>query len=107
MNPALFAATANKQSMARMQILTRLLQDGATSRAKAVSRDSLPSEMQALAKYYLAKGILRSTQNGGLYLDKRAYEDYQASMKTAGKWVLAIMGVAMLIGLAILVASKT
>ncbi len=105
MNPALFAATANKQSMARMQILTRLLQDGATSRANAIAQNSLPSEMQAQAKYFISKGILRSTQNGGLYLDKRAYEDYQASMKTVGKWVLAVMGVAMLIGLAILIAN--
>jgi transaldolase len=106
MNPALFAA-ANKQSMARMQILTRLQQDGATSRDKAIAQDSLPSDMQAQAKYFISKGILRSTQDGGLYLDKRAYEDYQASMKTAGKWVLAVMGVSTLIGLAILVASKT
>lgn len=107
MNPALIAAAANKQSLARTQILTRLHQDGATSRGKAIARDSLPSEMQAQAKYFITKGILRSTQDGRLYLDKRAYEDYQASMKTAGKWVLAVMGVAMLIGLAVLVASKT
>jgi hypothetical protein len=104
MNPALYVA--KKQSLQRMQILTRLHQDGATSRAKAIAQNTLPSEMQAQAKYFIAKGVLRSTQDGGLYLDKRAYEDYQASMKTAGKWVLAVMGVAMLIGFAIIVASK-
>lgn len=107
MNPALIAAATNKQSLARMQILTRLHQHGATSRDKAIAHDSLPSEMQAQAKYFISKGILRSTQDGGLYLDKRAYEDYQAGMKTAGKWVLAVVGVSTLIGLAILVASKT
>jgi hypothetical protein len=107
MNPALLAAATNKQSLARMQILTRLHQDGATSRDKAIALDSLPSEMQAQAKYFISKGILRSTQEGGLYLDKRAYEDYQAGMKTAGKWVLAVVGVSTLIGLAILLASKT
>jgi len=107
MNPALLAAATNKQSLARMQILTRLHQDGATSRDKAIALDSLPSEMQAQAKYFISKDILRSTQEGGLYLDKRAYEDYQAGMKTAGKWVLAVVGVSTLIGLAILLASKT
>ncbi len=105
MNPALYAA--KKQSMQRMQILSRLYQDGITSRNKAIAQNTLPSEMQAQAKYFIAKGVLRSTQDGGLYLDKRAYEDYQAGMKTAGKWVLAIMGVATLIGFAIFVANKT
>ncbi len=35
MNPALFAA--NKSAMQRLQILTRLQQDGATSRDKAIA----------------------------------------------------------------------
>jgi hypothetical protein len=107
MNPALFAATANKQSLARMQILTRLHQDGATSRAKAIASDSLPAEMQAQAKYYIAKDILRTTQDGRLYLDKRAYEDHQAGMKTVGKWVLAILGMSSLVGLLLLLAVRT
>ena len=104
MNPALFAA--HKSSVQRLQILTRLHQDGATSRGKAIALDSLPPEMQAQAKYYIAKGILRSTPHGGLYIDKRAYEDYQAGMKTAGKWVLALLGVASLAGFILLLANK-
>lgn len=105
MNPALFAA--NKQSWQRLQILSRLHQDGVTSRDKAVALGSLPAEMQAQAKYYIAKGILRTTQDDRLFIDKRAYEDYQAGMKTAGKWVLAILGVISLAGLLLVLASKT
>jgi hypothetical protein len=105
MNPALFAA--NKSAMQRLQILTRLQQDGATSRDRAAVLASLPSDMRAQAKYYIAKGILRTTPDGGVYIDKRAYEDYQAGMKTAGKWVLAALGVASLAGLLLLLASKT
>jgi hypothetical protein len=104
MNPALFAA--NKQSLQRMQILSRLHQDGATSRDKAIARESLPAEMQAQAKYFIAKGILRSTQDDRLYIDKRAYEDYLAGMKTAGKWVLAILGLSSLVGLLLLLAVR-
>ncbi len=42
-----------------------------------------------------------------MYIDKRAYEDYQAGMKTAGKWVLAAVGIASLIGFLLLLANKT
>jgi len=105
MNPALFAA--NRSAVQRLQILSRLEQDGATSRDKAIASDSLPSEMQAQAKYYIAKGILRSTPEGGLYIDKRAYEDHQAGMKTAGKWVLTLLGVAALAGFILLLANRT
>lgn len=105
MNPALFAA--NKSAMQRLQILSRLQQDGATSRDRTVTLASLPSDMQAQAKYYIAKGILRTTPDGGLYIDKRSYEDYQAGMKTAGKWVLAAVGIASLIGFLLLLANKT
>lgn len=106
MNPVIIAA-AKRQSLARMQILTRLHQDGATSRDKAIARDSLPSDMQAQAKYFISKGILRTTQDNRLFIDKCAYEDYQAGMKTAGKWVLAILGVISLAGLLLVLASKT
>lgn len=104
MNPALFAA--NRSAMQRLQILPRLHQEGATSRGKAIAVDSLPAEMQAQANYYIAKGILRTTPDGGLYIDKRAYEDYQAGMKTAGKWVLAAVGVASLAGVILLLANR-
>ena len=105
MNPALFAA--NKSAMQRLQILSRLQQDGATSRDRAIALASLPSDMQAQAKYFIAKGILRTTPDDGVYIDKRAHEDYQAGMKTAGKWVLAAVAIASLIGFLLLLANKT
>lgn len=95
------------QAMQDKMLLLRLEADGALSREKAVPRTSLPAEMEVQIKYYIAKGILKETSEGGLYIDKRAYEDNKATQATVGKWLLLVVGLSCLIGLLLLLANRS
>ena len=44
--------------------------------------------------------------DGGLYLDRRAYEDHLSAQKTVGKWALLLVGLSSLIGILLLLAHK-
>ena len=105
MNPALHAAisAAAKQ---HKQLLDQLKDHGAFSRGSAMKQADLGSEQAALVAHYLKRGIIRSTPNGGLYLDRRAYEDHLSAQKTAGKWALLLVGLSSLIGILLLLAHK-
>ena len=106
MNPALHTAM-HSAANAQKQLLEKLHSLQAVNRNTAIARTHFGNEEKTLIDYYLKRGILKSAPNGDIYLDRRAYEDHQASMKTAGKWILTILSVSTLIGLAILIASKT
>jgi hypothetical protein len=105
MNPALQAALS-ASAKAHKPLLTQLQSAGAFSRDTAVSRSELGSEQKMLIDYHLKRGILKANADGAIYLDRRAYEDYQAGMKTAGRWLLMTVGVACLVGLLLLLAVK-
>jgi hypothetical protein len=104
MNAATQAATL--AAMHRNQLLDRLKQAGAFSRDSAVAKTSLPPELQAQAKYYLGKGILSATPEGGLFVNKRALEEHNTRMKTIGKWSAMLVVLSTLIGILLLIANK-
>lgn len=105
MNPALQAAigAAAKQ---HKQLLDLLKDRSAFSRETAIPATDLGSEQNTMIAYYSKRGIIRSTRNGGLYLDRRAYEDHLSAQKTAGKWALLLVGLSSLIGILLLLAHK-
>lgn len=105
MNPALQAAIAASAKQHK-QLLDQLKDHAAFSRETAMKQADLGSEQAALVPHYLKRGIIRSTPEGGIYLDRRAYEDHLSAQKTAGKWVLLIVGLSSLIGLLLLLANK-
>lgn len=105
MNPALQAAIASAAKQHK-QLLDQLKDQGAFSRESAMPAADLAGEQSALVAHYQKRDIIRSTPDGGLYLDRRAYEDHLISQKTAGKWVLMILGVSMLVGILLLLANK-
>jgi hypothetical protein len=105
MNPALNAAI-NAAAKQHKQLLDQLKDQGAFSRESAVKSDIFVNEQNALIKHYRKRGIIRSTPDGGIYLDRRAYEDHLSAQKTAGRWVLMILGVSMLVGILLLLANK-
>lgn len=106
MNPALHAAI-HSATKAQKDLLSQLKDAAAFSRESAMPRTQFGSEQKIMIDYHLKRGILKATADGAIYLDRRAYEDYQAGMKTAGKWVLAAVGIASLIGFLLLLANKT
>lgn len=105
MNPALQAAitAAAKQ---HKQLLDLLKDRGAFSRETAIPATDLGSEQSALIAHYQKRDIIRSTPDGGLYLDRRAYEDHLSAQKTAGKWALLLVGLSSLIGILLHLAHK-
>lgn len=105
MNPAIHAAT-HAAAAQRQLLITTLQKAGATSRDKAVARNTLASDMEAQIKYYLDRDLIRATADGALYINQRAYEDHMARMKTVGKWFLAVFGAAALLGILFLVSQK-
>jgi hypothetical protein len=105
MNPALQAAIAASAKQHK-QLLDQLKERAAFSRETAIKQADLGSEQTALVAHYLKRGIIRSTPDGGIYLDRRAFEDHLSSQKTAGKWVLLIVGLSSLVGLLLLLANK-
>ena len=98
---------AATKAMQDKMLLLRLEADGAMSREKAVPHTSLPTEMDVQIKYYVAKGILKETSEGGVYIDRRAYQDHKAANATVGKWALLIIGLSSLIGLLFMLANKS
>jgi hypothetical protein len=104
-NPALHAAITSAAKQHK-QLLDQLKDQGAFSRESAMKSEIFVNEQNALIKHYRKRGIIRSTPDGGLYLDRRAYEDHLSSQKTAGKWALMILGVSVLVGILLLLANK-
>ncbi len=104
MNPALHAAT--HAAAQRQMLITALQKAGATSRERAVARNTLASGMEAQIKYYLDKDLIRVTADGNLYINQRAYDDHVARMKTVGKWFLAVFGTAALLGILFVISQK-
>ena len=74
----------------------------AFSRDTAIKQADLGSEQAVLIAYYLKRGIIRSTPDGGVYLVRSAYEDHLSAQKTIGKWVLLIVGLSSLVGILLL-----
>jgi hypothetical protein len=105
MNPALQAAIS-ASAKHHKQLLDQLKDGNAFSRDTAIKQADLGGEQSALVAHYQKRDIIRSTPEGGLYLDRRAYEDHLSSQKTAGKWVLMIIGVSTLVGILLLLANK-
>jgi hypothetical protein len=105
MNPAIQAAIAASAKQHK-QLLDQLKDQGAFSRETAMPAANLGSEQSALVAHYQKRGIIRSTPDGGIYLVRSAYEDHLSSQKTAGKWVLMILGVSTLVGILLLLANK-
>ena len=105
MNPAVHAAT--HAAAQRQMLITTLQKAGATSRDKAVARNTLASGMEAQIKYYLDRDLIRATADGALYINQRAYEDHMARMKTVGKWFLAVFGAAALLGILFAISQNT
>lgn len=105
MNPALQAAihSAAKQ---HKQLLEQLHAAGAFSRESAVARTQFGAEHKMMIDYYLKRGILKPSAGEHIYLDRRAYEDHKAKMKSAGIWFGIIFGLSSLIGILLLVAHK-
>ena len=105
MNPALQAAIAASAKQHK-QLLDQLKERSAFSRETAIRQADLGVEQTALVAHYLKHGIIRSTPEGAIYLDRRAFEDHLSRQKTAGKWVLLIVGLSSLIGILLLLADK-
>ena len=105
MNPALHAAI-HSAAMQHKQLLEQIHAAGAFSRESAVERTQFGSEHKMMIDYYLKRGILKSAAGDHIYLDRRAYEDHKARMKSAGIWFGMIFGLSCLIGILLLLASK-
>lgn len=104
MNPALNAAIA-ASAKHHKQLLDHLKEHAAFGRATAVKQSELGSEQTVLVAHYLKRGILRTAPDGGIYLDRRTYEDHLSAQKTAGKWVLLILGLSSFVGILLLLAN--
>ena len=105
MNPALQAAIS-ASAKHHKQLLDQLKDGSAFSRDTAIKQADLGSEQAVLIAYYLKRGIIRSTPDGGVYLVRSAYEDHLSAQKTLGKWVLLIVGLSSLVGILLLLANK-
>lgn len=105
MNPALHAAI-RASAKHRQQLLERLKDGKAFSRDTALKKTDLADDQTVLVEYYLKRGIIRSTPDGGIYLVRSAYEAHLGAQRTAGKWALLIIGLSSLIGILLLLANK-
>jgi hypothetical protein len=105
MNPALHAAI-NSAAKAHKDLLTQFKDASAFSPDTALLRSQFGSEHKMMIDYYLKRDILKASSGDRIYLNRRAYEDHKASMKSAGIWFGMIFGLAGLIGILLLLANK-
>jgi hypothetical protein len=105
MNPALHAAI-HSAAKAHKDLLSQFKDASAFSRETSLPSSQFGSEHKMMIDYYLKRDILKSSSGDRIYLNRRAYDDHKARMKTASIWVIVIFGLTSSIGILLLLAYK-
>lgn len=93
MNPAVHAATqaANAHALAGKKIVDHFLAARAFTPAGAIDAAGLPADPYNSLDAMLKQQLVRRTDDGRLYFDRRLYEAQQARAKQIAVWALYLL----------------
>ena len=97
MNPAIQAAThaatqaANAHALAGKKIVDHFLAARAFTPASAIDTARLPSDPYNCLETMIKQQLVRRTDDGRLYFDRRLYEAQQARSKQIAIWAMYLL----------------
>jgi hypothetical protein len=105
MNPALHVATqaANAHALAGKKIVDHFLAARAFTPASAIDAAGLPSDPYKTLDTLRKQRLVRSTDDGRLFFDRKLYEAQQARARQIAIWTMYLLFVAGLLAAAWLI----